>query len=133
MICGRLPSFIASLPDSVGSCTFIIIRMLALLMFGATDRREGDTSERQGTAAQARRRDATRTASERQKAPVHPNLRPPCNTRQAEPAAKAPGAQPDVAGLLSRMDTSSARAARCECCSQANAQAPRPASTGLCA
>src|SRR5436190_4950318 len=50
MICGRLPSFIASLPDSVGICTFIIIRMLALLMFGATDRREAGTSEREGAA-----------------------------------------------------------------------------------
>src|SRR3954468_16821873 len=59
MICGRLPSFIESLPDSVGSCTFIIIRMLALLMFEATDRREADTSERQGAAH--RLADETRT------------------------------------------------------------------------
>src|SRR3954447_23572798 len=30
MICGRLPSLTAALPDPVGICTFIIIRMLAL-------------------------------------------------------------------------------------------------------
>jgi hypothetical protein len=71
------------LPDSVGICTFIIIRMLALLMFGATDRREADTSERQG-AAHRLADETTRTASERHKAPAHANLRPPRNTRQAD-------------------------------------------------
>jgi hypothetical protein len=71
------------LPDSVGMCTFISIRMLALLMFGAADRREADTSKRR-RCAPARRRDATRIASERHKAPAHPNLRPPRNTRQAD-------------------------------------------------
>jgi hypothetical protein len=55
-------------------------------MFGAADRREADTSKRR-RCAPARRRDATRIASERHKAPAHPNLRPPRNTRQADQLA----------------------------------------------
>src|SRR6266545_4845968 len=82
MICGRLPSFIASLPDPVGIWTFIIIRMLALLMFGATDRRQADTSAKALRTGSPTRRDPT--ASERHKTPAHANLRPPRNTRQAD-------------------------------------------------
>jgi hypothetical protein len=59
--------------------------MLALLMFEATDRREADTSARQGAAHRLADEIATRTASERHKAPVQANLRPPRNTRQADP------------------------------------------------
>jgi hypothetical protein len=72
------------LPDSVGICTFIIIRMLALLMFEATDRREAETRSAEGAAKATRRRDGTRTASERHEAPAQANLRPPRNTRQAD-------------------------------------------------
>jgi hypothetical protein len=57
--------------------------MLALLMFGATTGvmriRASAKALRTGSP-----RDATRTASERHKAPAHANLRPPRNTRQAD-------------------------------------------------
>src|SRR3954463_2844792 len=91
MICGRLPSFIASLPDSVGSCTFIIIRMLALLMLEATDRREADTSERRGAAHQLA--DETRPGLPAS-ATRHPSSEPTPPTQHASSRPASPPARP---------------------------------------
>src|SRR3954454_17822776 len=88
MICGRLPFFIASFPDSVGSCTFIIIRMLALLML----RPPTGARRIRATAKALRTGSPTRRDPDCQRAP--PGTRPREPTPATQHASRRPASPP---------------------------------------
>src|SRR4051794_24618296 len=84
MICGRLPSLIASLPDSVGICTFIIIRMLTLPRVAGPTRGERQIRASAKALRTGSPAERDRTGGERHKAPTTANLRPRCDARQVD-------------------------------------------------
>src|SRR3954465_7331277 len=88
MTCARLPSLIAALPGSVGICTFINMRMVALLAFGGPTGARGERVPRRCAPAR-RRTDHNPNLTAGARGAHDPTVRPSGDPRQGGRAAAA--------------------------------------------